>query len=92
MKTLKIGKFLNFCCFRGHFRHSQKSPKIFTNTYRTKLNLRELIIWVTAFKVNINFVLGKFCKKKTFDLYIFLSHMKYGRNIKKTEPILCSTS
>ena len=26
----------------GHFRHSQKSPKIFTNTYRMELNLCKL--------------------------------------------------
>ena len=48
-KTLKIGNFLSFCHFRGHFgllwghfRHSQRNSKISTNTYRTKLNLREL--------------------------------------------------
>ena len=49
MKTLKIEKFLSFYHFWGpfgsicsHFRHSQKSSKISTNTYRTKLNLCEL--------------------------------------------------
>ena len=49
IKTLKIGNFLNFCQFWchfgllwGHFRHSQKYSKISTNTYLTKLNLREL--------------------------------------------------
>ena len=49
MKTVKIGEVLNFCHFRGHFgslwghfRHSQKSPKIFTNTYRMELNLCQL--------------------------------------------------
>ena len=26
----------------GHFRHCQKFPKVFTNTYRTKPNLCEL--------------------------------------------------
>ena len=73
MKTVKIGKVLNFCHFRGHFgslwghfRHSQKSPKIFTNTYRMELNLCQLN------SVNA---------KNPFDLNIFLSHMKYGRKI-----------
>ena len=27
MKTVKIGKVLNFCHFRGHFRHSKKVQK-----------------------------------------------------------------
>ena len=35
-------KFWNFRYFRGHFCHSQKSPKISTDTYRTKLFLCEL--------------------------------------------------
>ena len=48
-KNVENWEVLNFCYFRGHFgslwghfRHSKKSPKISTNTYRTKLNLREL--------------------------------------------------
>ena len=92
--SLKTGKFLNFCHFRGHFgslwvhfRHSQKSPKISTNTYRTKLNSRELNSMGNAFKVNIKFVLGKFCKKKPFDLNIYLSHMKHGRKIKSEDNV-----
>ena len=32
--------------------------------------------------MNIKFVLGKFCEKKTFDLNIFFSHIKYGRKMK----------
>ena len=34
-------------------------------------------------KVEYNLVLGKFCKKKSFDLNIFLSHMEYERKIVK---------
>ena len=36
-------EFLSFSgSLWGHFRHSQKSPKIFTNTYRMELNLCQL--------------------------------------------------
>ena len=46
LKTFKIGHFWSFCghfgSFWGHFSHSQNSPKFSTNTYRTKLNIREL--------------------------------------------------
>ena len=45
IKTIKIGKFWSFCLFCndfesfwGHFSHAQKSPKMSTNTYHTKLN------------------------------------------------------
>ena len=31
-----------FLSLWGHFRHSQKSPKIFTYTYRMELNLCQL--------------------------------------------------
>ena len=55
-KTLKSWKILNFSHFRGHFgslwghfRNSQKCPKISTNTYRTMLNLRELNSMDNAF-------------------------------------------
>ena len=96
MKTLKIGKSLNFCHSRGHFgslwghfRHSQKSPKISINTFRTKINLRELNSMGKPFKVNITFVLGNICKKNPFDLNIFLSHMKFGRKITKGGYLAC---
>ena len=39
----KSFEFLSFSgSLWGHFRHSQKSPKIFTNTYRMELNLCQL--------------------------------------------------
>ena len=36
-------EFLSFSgSLWGHFRHSQKSPKVFTNTYLMELNLCQL--------------------------------------------------
>ena len=42
---------------------NEKSPKISTNTNRTKLSLCELNSTSNTLKVNINLVLCKFCKK-----------------------------
>ena len=72
----KIENFWKVRLFRwGHFRHSQKNPKISTNTNRTKLNLCELNSVGDILQFDINLVLGKFCKRKPFDLNIFLSHI-----------------
>ena len=46
----------------GVFGVNQESPKISTNTYRTKLLFVSWILWVTPFNLNLNLEQGKFCK------------------------------
>ena len=89
MKTVKIGKVLNFCHFRGHFWVIMGSfpsfPKKSKNLYKyishgTKFMSVEFCECTSSYYVNNN-SWQIFLKKNPFDLNIFLSHMKYDRKI-----------
>ena len=91
MKTVKIGKVLNFCHFRGHFWVIMGSfpsfPKKSKNLYKyishgTKFMSVEFCECTSSYYVNNNSWQILY-KKNPFDLYIFLSHMKYRRKITK---------
>ena len=86
---MKIGKFLlisgSFWVICAHFRHSQKNPKISTNTYCTKLHLCELNSVDDTLEFEYKFGAWQILyQKTTFDLNIFPLHMEFGRKIKKT--------
>ena len=82
LKRKKMEIFANFLIFGvilGSLGSTKKSPEISLNTSRPKLNSCEMKSMCKTFNVKYKFGAWQILFKKTFDLNVFISHMKYGR-------------